>query len=58
MADNIKVDLEQFEIKEEIDFKEGEILSSSPVEDTCSVLHKQEVETQMEFTEIKGKHQF
>ena len=51
MAENMKKELEQWEFKEEI------VSIQEPVGDTCTV-HKQEDDAQMEYTEIKGKHQF
>ena len=57
MAKFIKEELniEEFEIKEEIVSFQEEILPSSTVEDTCTVnLHKDDMK--MENTGIQGKH--
>ena len=57
MAKFIKEELniEEFEIKEEIVSFQEEILPSSTVEDTCTVnLHKDDLK--MENTGIQGKH--
>ena len=50
MAENMKKELEQWEFKQEI------VSIQETVGDTCTV-HKQEEDAQMEYTEIKGKHQ-
>ena len=52
----MKEKIEQLEVKEEMAFSQEDILPSSTVEDTC-IVHKQEEDAQMEYTEIKGKHQ-
>ena len=57
MAKFIKeeINIEVFEIKEEIVSFQKEILPSSTVEDTCTVnLHKDDMK--MENTGIQGKH--
>ena len=57
MAEIIKeeLNLEEFEIKEEIVSIKEEILLSSTVEDTCTVnLHKDDIK--IENTGIQGKH--
>ena len=57
MAKFIKEELniEEFEIKEEIVSFQEEILPSSTVEDTCTVnLHKDDIK--IENTGIQGKH--
>ena len=56
MAEIIKeeLDLEEFEIKEEIVFIREDILPSSIVEDTCTFnILKDDIK--MEYTEIQGK---
>ena len=57
MTETIKeeINLEEFEIKEEINSFKKEILPSSTVEDTCTGnLHKDDLK--MENTGIQGKH--
>ena len=57
MAENIKEDLKQLEVKEEKVFIQEDTLPSSSVEDTCTV-HKQEEDALMGNTEIQGQNQF
>ena len=57
MAENIKEDLKQLEVKEEKVSIQEDTLPSSTVEDTCTV-HKQEEVALMENTEIQGQNQF
>ena len=57
MAENIKEDLKQLEVKEEKVSIQEDTLPSSTVEDTCTV-HKQEEDALMENTEIQGQNQF
>ena len=50
-----KINIEEFEIKEEIVSFQEEILPSSTVEDTCPVnLHKDDIK--IENTGIQGEH--
>ena len=55
MAENIKEDLKQLEVKEEKVSIQEDTLPSSTVEDTCTV-HKQEEDALMENTEIQGQN--
>ena len=49
-----ELDVEEFQIKEEIVFIKEEILPSSSVEDSCTVnLHKDDIK--MEYRKIQGK---
>ena len=57
MAENIKEDLKQLEVKEEKVSIQEDTLPSSTVEDTCTV-HKQEEDALMGNTEIQGQNQF
>ena len=57
MAENIKEDLKQLEVKEEKVSIQEDTLPSSSVEDTCTV-HKQEEDALMGNTEIQGQNQF
>ena len=57
MAENIKEDLKQLEVKKEKVSIQEDTLPSSTVEDTCT-LHKQEEDALMENTEIQGQNQF
>ena len=54
MAENMTVELEQLEVKEETVSIQEVILPYSTVEDTCTVC-EQEEDAQMEFKKIKGK---
>ena len=57
MAENIKEDLKQLEVKEEKVSIQEDTLPSSTVENTCTV-HKQEEDALMGNTEIQGQNQF